>query len=250
VRKDSVDEGEAVLELPHEVEERYMKLLRRQEGRARELTQKHKHKKRTTHKVMKVSSGYLKGSPLVSPSDKDVRPMMGKVRSAVFSMLLSRIGGSSEFPSHCRWLDLFAGTGSVGIEALSRGCGVCHFVELNQWTANEVLMRNIESLGVQDACAVHVESVFDFLTKFSYKSEAMGGPFDFVSVCPPYNDMDFDDLVRGLEDSRVISSRSFLIFEYPKEVSESLKPSLGSLTQLVNRTYGRTTVAIYGPSDL
>ena len=62
-----MDEGEAVLELPHEVEERYMKLLRRQEGRAKELTEKHKHKKRTTHKVMKVSSGYLKGSPLVSP---------------------------------------------------------------------------------------------------------------------------------------------------------------------------------------
>ena len=106
--------------------------------------------------------------------------MLGQVRSAVFSMLLSRIGGGSEFPSECRWLDLFAGTGSVGIEALSRGCGTCHFVELDQWTANEVLIKNIDGLGVQDDCSVHVESVFDFLTKFSYKSEVMGGSFDFV----------------------------------------------------------------------
>ena len=67
------------------------------------------------------------------------------------------------------------------------------------------------------------------------------------SVCPPYNDMDFDELVRSLEASKVVSDRSFLIFEYPKEVGQSLATNLGPLTRLVNRTYGRTTVAIYGP---
>ena len=70
------------------------------------------------------------------------------------------------------------------------------------------------------------------------------------SVCPPYNDMDFDRLVKSLEDSEVISSTSLVVIEYPKEVSSSLKPTLGGLTRLVNRTYGRTTVAMYGPSDL
>ena len=106
--------------------------------------------------------------------------MMGKVRSAVFSMLLSRIGGGSAFPSECRWLDLFGGTGSVGFEAISRGCGSCHFVEMDQWTASEVLMKNIKSLGIEDECCVHVEDVFDFLGKFPHKSQALGGPFDFV----------------------------------------------------------------------
>ena len=53
-------------------------------------------------------------------------------------------------------------------------------MELDQWTANEVLIKNIDGLGVQDDCSVHVESAFDFLTKFSYKSEVMGGSFDFV----------------------------------------------------------------------
>ena len=71
-----------------------------------------------------------------------------------------------------------------------------------------------------------------------------------ASVCPPYNDMDFDDLVRRLEESGVLSSNSFLVFEYPKEVSGSLKKTMGSLHQLVNRKYGRTTVAIYGPEGL
>ena len=66
-------------------------------------------------------------------------------------------------------------------------------------------------------------------------------------MCPPYNDMDFDELVRSLEASKVVSDRSFLIFEYPKEVGQSLATTLGPRIRLVNRTYGRTTVAIYGP---
>ena len=173
--------------------------------------------------------------------------MMGKVRNAVFSMLLSRIGGTSEIPGGCRWLDLFAGTGSVGIEAVSRGCGVCHFVELDQWTANEVLLKNVENLGLQDECSIHVGSAFDFLAKFSYKAELMGGPYDFVSVCPPYNKIDFDQLVRSLEESQALSSTSFLVFEYPKEVSDSLRTTLGPLTLLSKKNYGRTTVGLYGP---
>ena len=115
--------------------------------------------------------------------------MMAKVRSAVFSMLASRIG-VSQLPSSTRWLDLFAGTGSVGMEAISRGCGTCHFVELDQWTANDVLRRNIESLGIEDQSVVHIESVFDFLKNFSRRSELVEKPFDFIRyditwfVCP------------------------------------------------------------------
>ena len=61
-----VDEADVVLEMPHEVEERYLKLLKRQEGKLKDLQRKHS-KKRSTHRVMKISSGYLKGSPVLSP---------------------------------------------------------------------------------------------------------------------------------------------------------------------------------------
>jgi hypothetical protein len=62
--------------------------------------------------------------------------------------------------------------------------------------------------------------------------------------------MDFGELLSKLEESDVLGSQSFLIFEYPKEVTGDLQPNLGPLVQLVNRTYGRTTVAIYGPPEL
>ena len=181
IEYDDTEEGDsssAVL-LPHEVQQRYKRLLKRQEERSKALTPP----TRKTHKRIHISSGVLRGRTVVSPSDKKVRPMMSKVRGAVFSMLTSRVG-VAQLPGECRWLDLFAGTGSVGIEAISRGCGVCHFVELDQWTAKEVLHKNIESLGLDEQCVVHNENVFDFLSKFSFKSDALGGPFDFVRyVC-------------------------------------------------------------------
>ena len=94
-------------------------------------------------------------------------------------MLASRIG-VSQLPSSTRWLDLFAGTGSVGMEAISRGCGSCHFVELDPWTANEVLRRNIESLGIEDQSVVCIENVFDFLKNFSRRSQLEQKPFEFI----------------------------------------------------------------------
>lgn len=54
-----------------------------------------------------------------------------------------------------RWLDLFAGTGAIGIEALSRGCGQCHFVELSPWVVSKCLLPNLESCEVDDAAVVH-----------------------------------------------------------------------------------------------
>ena len=56
--------------------------------------------------------------------------------------------------------------------------------------------------------------------------------------------------MKSLEDSQAISERSFVIIEYPKEVENHVGPNLGTLSRMVNRTYGRTTVAIYGPADL
>lgn len=130
--------------MPHEVEERYLKLEKRQQKISEyQLAMQQKYSpKRKTHKRLTVSSGTLKGGLLLSPKDNDVRPMMGKVRSAIFSMLLARLG-MAQLPSTSRWLDLFAGTGSVGIEAISRGCGSCTFVEIDNWTANEVLKKYV-----------------------------------------------------------------------------------------------------------
>ena len=74
--------------------------------------------------------------------------MMEKVRAALFDMLLSRSpAGAGRMPAGSTWLDLFAGTGSVGLEALSRGASEAHFVEMEPWVVSKVLKPNIASVA-------------------------------------------------------------------------------------------------------
>lgn len=70
-----------------------------------------------------------------------------QVRQAIFNMIQSQAGTVSHLPSDARWLDLFAGTGSVGLEALSRGVREAHFVEMDPWVTKNVLGKNITTCG-------------------------------------------------------------------------------------------------------
>ena len=92
---------------------------------------------RRTHRQLQIIAGSAQNYKLWSPEDMNTRPMMSAVRAAVFSMLtsMSHESGTASalFPPGARWLDLFAGTGAVGIEALSRGVEEAHFVELDPW---------------------------------------------------------------------------------------------------------------------
>lgn len=77
------------------------------------------------------------------------------MRKALFDMLQAFDGGDPSFLKGTRWLDLFAGTGSVGLEALSRGAAHCQFVELDSWVVQSVLGPNIDSCGGTGAATVH-----------------------------------------------------------------------------------------------
>lgn len=78
-----------------------------------------------------------------------------QVRKALFDMLQAFEGGDPAFLEGTRWLDLFAGTGSVGLEALSRGASHCQFIELDSWVVQKVLGPNIEASGGGGAAVVH-----------------------------------------------------------------------------------------------
>jgi 16S rRNA (guanine(966)-N(2))-methyltransferase RsmD len=97
---------------------------------------------------MRIISGTAKGRRLHAPSDaKTTRPLPDRVRTAVFNMLTGHIEGEA-------FLDVFAGTGSFGLEALSRGAASCLFVERDKEIV-DLLRRNIEELGLEDRADVH-----------------------------------------------------------------------------------------------
>ena len=122
---------------------------------------------------MRIIAGQWRGRPLVAPKGTDTRPTADRTREALFSMLVSRLGSFEGL----RVLDLFAGSGALGLEALSRGAAHCTFVEQDS-AAVDALRNNIAKLGAGPQSDVRAQSV-----------TALGpapAPYDLVLLDPPY----------------------------------------------------------------
>lgn len=202
---------------------------------------------RLTHKMLRVMAGSRGGRRLLSPSDAAVRPMMEVVRGAVFSMLQAMAGMPASLPGG-RWLDLYSGTGSVGIEGLSRGCTVAHFVEADPWVVAEVLSPNLANCNFTNETVIHTARVETFLQRGEQNGAAQfGGTFDYVSVTPPYEAVVFSELMEQLGRSPFIAPETCIIVEYPLRSKEDMPEICGPLVRIRDRRYGRTHVAVYGP---
>ncbi|XP_039118580.1 putative rRNA methyltransferase YlbH [Dioscorea cayenensis subsp. rotundata] len=199
---------------------------------------------RTTHRLLQVLGGTARRRKLLSPKGMDVRPMMEVVKGAAFGILQVAGGCPASLRPGGRWLDLYSGTGSVGIEAISRGCSEVHFVEMDPWVVSEVLRPNLECTGFVDNSVIHTMRVESFL-KQAEESKGMDKSFDYVSVTPPYTAVDYAILMAQLENSPVIGEDSFILVEYP--LKTSLLESHGHLVKIADRRFGRTNLAVYGP---
>ncbi|GLI66162.1 hypothetical protein VaNZ11_009922 [Volvox africanus] len=199
------------------------------------------------HSRMRIIAGSAAGRQLASSQGATTRPMMEKVRQAIFNMVQAQAGSSGGLPETARWLDFFAGTGSVGLEALSRGCRDCHFIELDSWVCRKVLSRNISACGFQRRSVIHTMKAEDFLRKSIDLPRFAGGPFDFISVCPPYLVVSYPELMDLLERSPLLHDRSIVFVEYPKQLAHQVPPTLKSLVAVRDRQYGRTFIRVYGP---
>ena len=120
---------------------------------------------------MRIISGKWRGRALLAPPGEATRPTADRAREALFSMLTSRLGSFEEL----RVADIFAGTGALGLEALSRGAARCTFVERDR-EAIAALKANIQKLGA-DGADVRAQAAEGFA----------GGPFDLVFMDPPYH---------------------------------------------------------------
>eukprot|EP00210_Caulerpa_lentillifera_P004807 g4589.t1 len=202
------------------------------------------------HRKLRIISGDFGGRRLLSPKGHFVRPMMERVRSAIFDMLFANLAGVGSFPSGSRWLDLYAGTGAVGLEAISRGCEEAHFIEMDQWVVSTVLRKNIEELDCVDRASIRTMvcvKVEDYLDRLIKLPEYSTGPFDFVSVCPPYLQVSYPELQKQLNDSGVLHDNTIIFMEYPRQLSREVQQNIGNLEKIKDRAYGRTHLAVYGP---
>ena len=119
---------------------------------------------------MRIIAGQWRGRPLVAPQGQETRPTADRVREALFSMLASRLGSFEGL----QVADLFAGSGALGLEALSRGAARCVFVE-NDRRAIEAIRANIASLGASGEVLAR-----------GAEHAALPAPADLVFLDPPY----------------------------------------------------------------
>ncbi len=165
---------------------------------------------------MRVVAGDWRGRRIESPQSEATRPTTDKVRQAVFNAL-----NSSGVVRDAKILDLFAGTGAMGLEALSRGAASCTFVE-NDREALVVLRRNIQEMGAAQLCTV---LAMDAATQGTYGLEA-----DVVIADPPYDFDQWDLLLAGICAPIVVAESNRAI----------VAPEGWEATR--ERRYGRTVV--------
>jgi len=203
---------------------------------------------RRTHRRMTIVAGKHARRKLLSPSGLDTRPMMSMVRGATFDMILNFLGSRSnvQFPPESRWLDLFCGTGAIGLEAMSRGVVEAHFVEMDPWVINNCTNKNINSLGVSKSTTTHTASVQAFMSQHHKNARGVGGAFDFISFCPPYEKVSYPELLLQLDESALVKDSTVLLVEYAKGQADDILPSIGKrLRRVRDRRYGRTFIALY-----
>ncbi len=148
---------------------------------------------------MRVSGGELRSRVIRSPRGTEIRPTPGRVKEALFSILGERI-------AEARVLDLFAGTGAIGFEALSRGAKHATFVELHAPTA-QAIRETAAELGVERRCTVVCAPAEKAATR-------LAGRFDFVYADPPYA-LPPPHLTFGtLRDRCSIDAESTLVYEH------------------------------------
>lgn len=188
---------------------------------------------------LKIIGGVAKGRKIDSP-DVYLRPMMAKVREALFSTLENLDLFSS---NTTRVLDMFSGSGSVGLEALSRGCSHSTFVDLSD-DCIKTSLRNAASLNfggqVSSVCA-RAEDVL-----CNPQKHGLTVPYNLISITPPYKEVSYPELIKAVSHSPLVQPDTIVIIEYPVEMG-TLPHILeeDKLFGLKNRKYGRTVIAMY-----
>jgi len=154
--------------------------------------------------MIRIITGSAKGKKLLSPEGEATRPTSDRIKGAMFSSIQFDI-------EHRRVLDLFAGTGQLGLEALSRGAASCTFVELDR-EVMELIKKNARSTGFFEVCRYAVSDWRNFIRKASGRDV-----YDLVFIDPPYAMECCTDAARRLADAKLIIPGAILVLESGEE---------------------------------
>jgi 16S rRNA (guanine966-N2)-methyltransferase len=179
---------------------------------------------------MRVVGGKFRGRALASPDHDGLRPTADRVREAVFNILMHGIAGLEI--EGCRVIDLFAGTGALGIEALSRGAAFCLFVEESS-EARALIRTNVEALALTGATKIFRRDATDLGAAGNIE------PFALAFLDPPYGRGLGEKSLASLGDGGWLAPGATVVLEERESASVALPDGY---TELDRRSYGEAQV--------
>jgi 16S rRNA (guanine966-N2)-methyltransferase len=183
---------------------------------------------------VRVIAGLAKGKNLRFPKlskGKRLRPLTGRAKEALFNILVGKNPGA-------RFLDLFAGTGSVGIEALSRGASLAIFVEFDRKIVR-TLRENIALAGFSDRSEVYCLDVIKALRVI----DKAKGEFDIVFIGAPYGSPLLEETLVELAGTEIVADDGVVVAEH--SIRDKVSDSYGKLVKFRDARYGDTVLSFY-----
>lgn len=176
---------------------------------------------------MRVISGSARGKKLLCVNGNDVRPTLDRVKESVFNMIAFDIPDSLV-------LDLFSGSGALGIEALSRGAKLCTFVD-NSADSISLTKENLNSTHLNSLSLVYNSDSIDFLDKCDKK-------FDIIFIDPPYESELYQKSLEKIKKNKLLNNSGFIVLEYDTEITPSF--DFCGFEVFKEKKYGRVKILL------
>ena len=177
--------------------------------------------------ILRVISGSARGKKLLCAEGRDIRPTLDRVKESIFNMIAFDIPDSDV-------LDLFSGSGALGIEALSRGAKSALFVD-NSSSSLEITKKNLEMTHLLDKATLVKQDALDFLKNTTHK-------FDIIFLDPPYESSIYEDIIHEISQRGILKPSGILVIE----ADNVLTPPFSCEPFKVHRDkkYGRVKILI------
>lgn len=187
---------------------------------------------------MRVITGTARGMRLSAPKGIQTRPTSDRVKEALFSILESRI----KILNSCV-LDICAGTGAIGIEAMSRGAKSCYFIEHSR-DAMSIIKKNISSTKLLAKTEFWETDVVQGLNILAAKR----AEFDIIFFDPPYSAGLYDSVIKSIEKSDMLSNKGIFVVECSQR--QTIEIPLCKIIQVDSRVYGDTVLKFYTRNNI
>jgi 16S rRNA (guanine966-N2)-methyltransferase len=181
--------------------------------------------------IMRIISGAAKGRRLLSPEGMDTRPTLDRIKESIFNIIQNRIADSIV-------LDVFAGTGSLGLEAVSRGAKECYLIDKGQ-TTFKYLKQNVENFNFTDRCKCFNMDSYSALKDFCGKNVS----FDLIFIDPPYLKDMIPPAIDIITKGKLLKKDGLIVCKI--DTQEVIYEGNLEIKLTDHRKYGNTTVCFY-----